>query len=115
MEDIKIVLLKSRQQIICKISELLNEETQEPLCFLVEVPLAIYYNNLEKENSSDVTIMFQQWMPFSSSLQFRIPFDYVVTLGEPKEQILEKYIETIKPYYPIINNAKSNKLTEEEE
>jgi hypothetical protein len=115
MEDIKIVLLKSRQQIICKISELLNEETQEPLCFLVEVPLAIYYNNSEKENSPDVTIMFQQWMPFSSSLQFRIPFDYVVTIGEPKEQILEKYIETIKPYYPIIGDTEPNKLTEEKE
>ena len=64
---------------------------------------------------SEVKIIFQQWSPFSKSLQFRVPFDYVITIGDPKDQILEKYIEVVKPYYPIINDAEPTiPLLEEE-
>jgi hypothetical protein len=55
-------------------------------------------------DENEVRIIFQQWSPFSKSLQFRIPFDYVVSIGEPKDQILEKYIETVQPYYSVIDN-----------
>jgi hypothetical protein len=27
-----------------------------------------------------------------------------VSIGEPKDQILEKYIETVQPYYSVIDN-----------
>jgi hypothetical protein len=115
MEDIKIVLLKSRQHVITKLSELRTEE-DEPLCFLFEVPFVITYQmDYSEENKNDVKISFSQMMPFSNTLEFRIPFEYVITIGSPKPDIVEKYIEVLKPYYPIINDAEPNKLTEEEE
>ena len=105
MEDIKIVMLKNKQHIICKLTELMVEETEDPLCFLIEVPMVISYTYpKDVPDENDVRIIFQQWSPFSKSLQFRIPFDYVVSIGEPKDQILEKYIETVQPYYSIIDN-----------
>jgi len=105
MEDIKIVMLKNKQHIICKLIELTVEETEDPLCFLLEVPLVISYTYPKDTiDDNEVKIIFQQWSPFSKSLQFRIPFDYVVSIGEPKDQILEKYIETIQPYYSVVDN-----------
>ena len=105
MENIKIVMLKNKQHIICKLTELMVEETDEPLCFLFEVPMVISYTYPQDTvDDNAVTIIFQQWSPFSKSLQFRVPFDYVISIGEPKDQILEKYIETVEPYYSVINN-----------
>lgn len=115
MEDIKIVMLKNKQHIISKLTELTVEETDEPLCFLFEIPMVISYTHPKDANDdSEVKIIFQQWSPFSKSLQFRVPFDYVITIGDPKDQILEKYIEVVKPYYPIINDAEPTMPVNEE-
>jgi hypothetical protein len=115
MEDIKIVMLKNRQHVICKLSEL-RTETDEPLCFLFEVPFVVSYSvPSENAEEKDIQIKFAQWSPFSKSLQFRVPFEQVVSIGEPKDGILQKYIELLKPYYPIVNDAEPTTEIEETE
>ena len=78
MEDIKIVMLKNKQHIICKLTELMVEETEDPLCFLIEIPMVISYTYpKDVPDENDVRIIFQQWSPFSKSLQFRILMRYI--------------------------------------
>jgi hypothetical protein len=108
MDDIKILLLKSGQHVITKLSELRAEE-DEPLCFLFEVPLIVRYIAGETEDNTMLT--FNLWCPYSKSLSFRVPFDYVVTIGEPKDQIMEKYVEYIQPFYPVLNDAEPETIT----
>ncbi len=101
MEAIKIVQLKDGSHIICKITELTSDDGK-PLCFLIEVPMILSYANEGSED--DVKIKYSQWSPFSKSLEFRIPFDQVITIGEPKTAVLEKYVEIVQPFYPILDS-----------
>jgi len=112
MEDIKVLLLKTGQQIITKLSELRTKE-DEPFCFVFEVPLVLSITADSTE--SDIKIGFSQWMPFSSSVAFRVPFDHVVTISDPKEGIITKYIEVVKPYYPVDGGAQPNKVENKED
>jgi hypothetical protein len=112
MEDIKIVLLKTRQQVITKLSEL-RDENDNPFCFLMEVPLIVDIS--PQSTPEDLKIAFSQLMPFSSTPAFRIPFDHVITIGDPKQGVLEKYIEIVKPYYPIDGGAEPNTIESKEE
>ena len=54
-------------------------------------------------------------MPFSSTPAFRIPFDHVITIGDPKQSILKKYVEVVKPYYPIDGGAEPSQIENQEE
>lgn len=112
MEDIKIILLKTGQQIITKLSELRTDD-DKPFCFVFEVPLVVSYSPEATEN--DIQIAFSQWMPFSSSVAFRIPFDHVITIGDVKVGILKKYVEIVKPYYPIDGGSEPNEIESVEE
>ena len=99
MDDIKVLLLKSGQHIITKLSEL-TADSGESLCFVFEVPLIIRF--VSGTSEQDTVISFNLWCPFSKSVAYRVPFEHVVTIGEPKDPILQKYIEYIQPLYPLI-------------
>lgn len=49
-------------------------------------------------------------LPFSKSMAYRFPFDKVVTMGIPTDNILAKYVDIVKPYYPIDGGAVPNKV-----
>lgn len=113
MEDVKIVMLKNGHHIITKINELYLEEKEEPFCFLLTAPLIITYKSKEEE----LELSFTLWSPFSKSVEYRIPFDYVVSMGEPKDDILEKYLEIAGPLFDKleqINEEENLNINEED-
>lgn len=111
MNDIKIVQLKTGHHLIAKVAELRTEE-EEPLCFLLAVPMILSYG--PETSEENISIKYAKWSPFSSSLEFRIPFDHVITISDPIPSILEKYVELVNPYYPIISTEQPTTETTEE-
>ena len=112
MEDIKIILLKTGQHVIARITEL-RDENDNAFCFLLEVPLIVDFS--PQSTPENLQISFSQLMPFSSTPAFRIPFDHVITIGDPKQGILEKYVDIVKPLYPIDGGAEPNQIETQEE
>ena len=53
MEDIKIILLKTQQQVIARITEL-RDDNDNPFCFLLEVPLVVDFS--PQSTSEDLQI-----------------------------------------------------------
>jgi hypothetical protein len=113
MEDIKIVMLKNGHHIITKINELFVEGKEEPFCFLFTAPLVITYKSTDNQ---ELELSFTLWSPFSKSVEFRIPFDHVVSMGEPKDDILEKYMEIAGPLFEKLEevNEPEEELIEED-
>lgn len=106
METIKLVLLKSGYHIITKLSEL-NDDSEKPICFLMEVPFVVFTSPNPEE---DTKIGMAKFMPYSKSPNFRISFDEVVTIGEPQEFIVKKYIEIVYPHYPIVSEEEYQQI-----
>ena len=89
------------------------EEKEEPFCFLLTAPLIITYKSKEEE----LELSFTLWSPFSKSVEYRIPFDYVISMGEPKDDILEKYLEIAGPLFDKLEqiNEEENLSIDEED
>jgi len=102
-EEIKIVMFKNGHHIISKINELYVEGREDPICFLLTAPLIITYKS---PNEGELELSFTLWSPFSKSVEFRIPFDHVLSVGEPKEDILEKYLEIAAPLIEKLEELK---------
>jgi hypothetical protein len=101
MEDInnvKIVMLKNGQHIITKINEMFAEGKEESICFLFTAPLIITYKPSSKEGE-EFELSFTLWSPFSKSVEFRVPFNEVISIGDPKDDVLENYMEIAGPLF----------------
>jgi hypothetical protein len=97
-ENITLLYLKNGQHVITALTELTTQEG-DPYCFMLEVPMTVTFG------SEPLQIKLSPWSPFSKSLAFRVPFDFVVTLSEPKDEIKQKYLELVVPEYPINETA----------
>lgn len=107
MEDIKVLLLQYDQQVIAKVSEI-RTDNDEPYCFLLEVPMVL--NFAPESTPEEPKVSMAPLVPFSKNWAFRMPFNHVVTMGIPTDNILKKYVEVVKPYYPIDGGADPNKV-----
>ena len=112
MESIKIVLLRNQLQVIAKVSELQTDD-DTPYCFLFEVPFVVSFD--EGSTPEDPKIVFSALMPFTKNFAYRMPFDQVITMGDPTDPILQRYIDVVKHYYPIDGGAEPNQIEIQEE
>jgi hypothetical protein len=108
--SVSILHLKTGEHVICKLTEL-KDEQGNPFCFLMEVPTLLKMVGAG-ENDSEVKVHFSQWSIFSKSTQFRIGFDEIITIAEPKDYIYNRYIELIQPAYPILSPSEFEEFQE---
>lgn len=112
MNSIRIALLQNDLQVIAKVSELQTDDNT-PYCFLFEVPFVVSFD--DGSTPEDPKIVFTALMPFTKNFAYRLPFEQVITMGEPTDPILKRYIEIVKPYYPIDGGAEPNEIENQEE
>lgn len=98
--SVNIVHLVSGEQLISKVTEL-RDENGEPFCFLLTMPMLLTL--IPGETEADTKINYLPWSPFSSSPEFRVGFDKIVSIGDPTGYIFETYIELNQPKYPILS------------
>jgi hypothetical protein len=97
---IKLAVLKSGEDVIADVSELILGERvvgytfNNPATVRFLDPQALYENR-------DIDIVFTPWIPLTSQKDIPVAPDWIITLVDPIPQVIEKYKEGIK-------NAKSN-------
>ena len=82
---LKLLLLKSDETIISVVSE--------SMCgtkLTLENPRKVFIKSAEDNN---MTVLYTDWMPLSSTRTFDIRMDYVVTSTEPLDSLIESYWE----------------------
>jgi len=95
---IKLVLLKSNEEVIANVQAKVNENDEvvrivfeNPfICRLVEAPPEILMES-EKDIEDKYTVQFSPWMPLSKDKIIELDPSWIVTLTEPNEWILESY------------------------
>ena len=95
--SIKVILLKSGDQIITDVKEVISEGT--PVAYLFTNPQKVTINKpfliSEQDNERSYEITFSQWMLLSADKEIAVPTNYVVTLVEPLDSVKEMYLEKI--------------------
>ena len=107
---IKLVLLKSGEDIIADVTEMAvgEEEEKSIVGYFLDRPCVIRMRdpNLLEENGSKKQSGFQvslfPWIPLSKDTRIPVPADWLITMVEPAYKLKEMYIED------IVNGNQSN-------
>jgi len=104
---IKLVLLKSGEDIISDIAEMcIGEENDKKVVgYFLNKPCIVKIRDsqvLTEETETNQKSAFQvslfPWMPLSAENNIPVPSDWVVTIVEPKEKLKQMYIEDVLNY-----------------
>ena len=85
---IKVLVLKSGEDVIADIQEMMSSEDQVMGYFLTK-PCVVKLQ--AKETNNDVSVRMHPWMPFAREKMIPLSTDWVVTIVTPVESIQEMY------------------------
>ena len=95
--SIKLAVLKSGEQVIADVKELVSEEKVRGYLFtrphkvLTAQPLLLTEEESQDDNSLEVTL--SPWIVLSADKEVVVPTDWVVTIVEPLESVVKMYKE----------------------
>ena len=85
---IKVLVLKSGEDVIADIQEMMSSENQV-MGYFVNRPCVVKIQ--AKGDSQDVSVRMHPWMPFAREKMIPLSTDWVVTMVTPVESIQEMY------------------------
>ena len=103
---IKLVILKSGEDLICDMSEMVTENEKVVGYFLkkpcvVKIKDFVHKRDEVEENdeqNAKFNIVFYPWIPLTSSDIITIPVDWVVTYVDPIPKLLNMYVDQVLEY-----------------
>jgi hypothetical protein len=112
---IKLLLLKSGEDIISDISEMVigDEENKRVIGYYLTKPCVVKVlkpiTQIERDenNKPGVQISLYPWMPLTTDEKIPIPSDWMVTMVEPVLNLKEMYIKEVIEYGKEINESVS--------
>ena len=98
--SIKILLLRSNEEIITEVQELADPETKESIGFKLHKPFRLDIVSDEGElvfnREKGYQLSWFPWAPLSKDKDFFLPAGHVITAYEPLDSITEQYVQAIK-------------------
>ena len=88
----KIILTLTNERIIAGVGEY-TDENNNNVCLVLKSPYIVNLVPHGDESTQQYKVSFTKWIPYSASNMFRIPYSYVVTIGEVEADILNLYKE----------------------
>ena len=98
--SIKILLLRSNEEIITEAQEIDDPETKEPVGFHLHKPFRLEIVSDEGElifnREKGYSLSWFPWAPLSKDTDFFLPADHVITAYDPLDSIMDQYVQAIK-------------------
>lgn len=115
--SIKITTLKTGTILISELKEVYDGEGEDRkgICLLVERPYELSLVNaapqyMVEEDGAELQVKFSKWNPYSSDFQFKLPYDSVMTIGEPEEGLKDAYVRKIAEVQLIEEQSKQQQV-----
>ena len=89
---IKILVLKSGEDVIADIQEMMSSENQV-MGYFLNRPCVVKIQ--AKGDSKDVSVRMHPWMPLARETMIPVSADWVVTMVTPVEKIQEMYVNQV--------------------
>ena len=119
---IKITTLKTGTLLISELKEVYDGEGDDRrgVCLLVERPYELSLVNaapqyMVEKAGAELQVKFSKWNPYSSDVQFKLPYDSVMTIGEPEEGLKDAYVRKIAEVQLIEEESAKQKAQETED
>ena len=89
---IKVLVLKSGEDVIADVQEMMSSSDQV-IGYFLNKPCVVKLQ--AKETSSDVSVRMHPWVPFARETMIPVSADWVVTMVTPVEKIQEMYVNQV--------------------
>ena len=88
---VKLVRLKSGEDVITDVSEMYRDETSL-IGYLFKRPCVVYLHPIvDEDGKTGHKIELSSWMPLTKDDQIPVPLDWVVTMTTPVDKLMEMY------------------------
>lgn len=98
--SVQLVLLKSGEELVADVRELIDRDTQQPMSTVLIKPVRVTVVqqavlNEGASQPSDSVLSFVPWLATSKSEEYFIKPDWIVTICQPQDNIKESYIQNV--------------------
>ena len=98
--SVQLVLLKSGEELVADVREIIDKDTQKPISVVLIKPVrvTVVQQGVLTEGAtqpSDSVLSFVPWLATSKSEEYFIQQDWIVTVCEPQDNIKESYIQNV--------------------
>ena len=94
-----IVVLKTGEKLITILQEVFEGEgdDRKGICLVMNYPyeLALISSPNETDPEKDLQVKFSKWCPYSVESSFRIPYDGILTIGQPDPGLTQAYMAKV--------------------
>ena len=98
--SIKILLLKSNEEIITEVQEIANPESKQAIGYHLHKPFRLEIVSDEGElvfnREKGYQLSWFPWAPLSKDKDFFLPSEHVITAYDPLDSIMDQYVQAIK-------------------
>ena len=98
--SIKILLLKSNEEIITEVQEIANPESKQAIGYHLHKPFRLEIvsdeGDLVFNREKGYQLSWFPWAPLSKDKDFFLPSEHVITAYDPLDSIANQYIQAIK-------------------
>lgn len=112
-----IVILKTGEQIICDLKEVYEGEGEEKrgICLLMRHPYSLSLVQVENTDNSqqDLQVKFGKWCPYAVDIEFKIPYDSVVSYGVADPGLDQAYQAKVEVVDQVVNSRNAQLQQEE--
>ena len=103
--SIKLTLLKSGEQLVSEMKELVAEGQEQAHAYLLENPHTVDINEKEfltedekKGGDFGINVSLVPWIILSKDKKMVIPVDTVLTIVEPLDAVTKLYLDKLKSF-----------------
>ena len=94
---VKVLVTQTGQQIISEVKQVENKESKEVIAYWLINPRVVTYNLAENDQ---VNVGFGSFCLVSRETEFSLKADYVVSILEPREDVLDRYSKLVEEANP---------------
>ena len=98
--SIKILLLKSNEEIITEVQEISNPDSKQAIGYHLHKPFRLEIVSDEGElvfnREKGYQLSWFPWAPLSKDKDFFLPSEHVITAYDPLDSITDQYVQAIK-------------------
>ena len=98
--SIKILLLKSNEEIITEVQEIANPDSKQAVGYHLHKPFRLEIVSDEGElvfnREKGYQLSWFPWAPLSKDKDFFLPSEHVITAYDPLDSIMDQYVQAIK-------------------
>ena len=102
-----VVVLKTGEKLITILQEVFEgeDEDRKGVCLVMNYPyeLSLFSAPNETDPEKDLSVKFSKWCPYSVETSFRIPYDGILTIGQPDPGLTQAYLAKVEATREIEN------------